>query len=64
MRSQPWVISFSMVEVNFGLLMDDLWLPHVRAAATSFCMASSEMGLRGYVEPWDRRTFVCDQRGW
>ena len=58
------MISFSMLELNFGFLMDDLWLPYVRADATSLCLASSEMGLRGYVKPWDRRTVMCDQRGW
>ena len=46
-RAQPWVISFSILEVNFGFLMDDLWLPYVRAAATYFCLALSELGLRG-----------------
>ena len=62
--AQPWVISFSMLEVNFGFLMDDLWLTYVREAENSFCLASSEMELRRYVEPWDRRTVMCDQRGW
>ena len=42
-----WVISFSMLDLNFVFLMDDLWLPYVRAAATYFYMVSSEMGLRG-----------------